>query len=267
MTRRDLESQIDFFIDIQRHTPYSEEVVLPTQSGKELLDHVISLNKVTVEKDSLGDIISLSGSAILEMRYYRNNILHMYILPSLVCRILDKTAKITTDAIVEQCQTIMAVIRNDFYLWQDEQAIQEQTLSVLKHLEELSIAKQSKADFWSLNATTAQHACVQVIGECIDETIQRLAIVTSLSGRLTPITKAELENKVVAIAKRLSVINNINAPEFIDKKAQSVLINALKSQGFLSDEQGKLVANESLKDFRTTINNLIEIAVLQSIAR
>ncbi|WP_448547043.1 glycerol-3-phosphate 1-O-acyltransferase PlsB [Thalassotalea fusca] len=268
MTRSDLEAQIDFFIDVQKFTPYSNETVIPEQSGKEILDHVISLNKVTVEHDSLGDIISLTGSALLEMRYYRNNILHLYILPSLVCRILDKTPKTTTAVIVEQTQAIINVIRNDFYLWQDNTTIAAQVESVLAHLASLSIAKHSKADFWSLDATTEQHACIRVIGECVDETIQRLAIVTSLSGRLTPVSRADLESKVVAIAKRLSVINNINAPEFIDKKAQSVLINALKQQGHLvDDEQGKLVADESLKEFRTIVNNLIEISVLQSIAR
>ena len=267
MTRYDLESQIDFFIDVQKHTPYSDEIVLPAQSGKELLDHVIALNKVSVEHDSLGDIISLSGSAVLEMRYYRNNILHMYILPSLVCRILDKSPKVTTASIVAQCRAILNVIHTDFYLWQENDVIETQVTSVLRHLASLSIAKHTKADFWSLAATTAQHACVQVIGECIDETIQRLAIVTSLSGRLAPIAKADLEGKTVAIAKRLSVINNINAPEFTDKKAQSVLINALRTNGYLTDEEGKLNTSESLATLRTTINNLIEISVLQSIAR
>jgi len=268
MTRSDLEAQIDFFINVQKNTPYSDETVIPEASGKEILDHVISLNKVTVEHDSLGDIISLSGSALLEMRYYRNNILHLYILPSLVCRILDKIPKATTAIIIEQTQAIINVIRNDFYLWQDNATIAAQVESVLAHLASLSIAKHSKADFWSLDATTEQHACIRVIGECIDETIQRLAIVTSLSGRLTPVSRADLESKVVAIAKRLSVINNINAPEFIDKKAQSVLINALKQQGYLVDDvQGKLVADNSLKELRTMVNNLIEISVLQSIAR
>ena len=56
-------------------------------------------NKVTVNQDSYGDIISLSEKATLEMRYYRNNILHSYILPALICRLLDRHSKINEESL------------------------------------------------------------------------------------------------------------------------------------------------------------------------
>jgi len=109
---------------------------------------------------------------------------------------------------------------------------------------------------------------VNLLRECANETLQRLAIITTLIKRLSPITKNEFSEKVVAIAKRLSVLNNINAPEFIDKKAQMTLINAMREQGFIGkDEDGKLVANSTLDILREHVSNLVDIAVLQSILR
>jgi glycerol-3-phosphate O-acyltransferase len=106
------------------------------------------------------------------------------------------------------------------------------------------------------------------LAECVDESLQRLAIITSLISRLGPISKRDLEAKVVAIAKRLSVLNNINAPEFIDKRAQATLINSIREQGYISmNDDGLLVASDSMPDIKATVINLVDIEVLQSIAR
>ncbi|WP_339366103.1 hypothetical protein, partial [Vallitalea maricola] len=66
------------------------QLTVPEETGAELLTHVISLNKVTITEDSFGSLVSLSETANTEMRYYRNNILHTYVVPALVCRLLDK---------------------------------------------------------------------------------------------------------------------------------------------------------------------------------
>ena len=268
LAQRELELQLDFFLKIQQCAPYSAELTLPEMDGKALLSEAIKLNKVTVNKDSFGDIISLSDSAALEMSYYRNNILHAYILPSLVCRILTKTAKISVENLQQQIVQIMLLIKTDFFLWQDKVAINSQVAKVVDCLNKQGLVNQSKAGYWSVNHEQNALSQLQLLGECVDETLQRLAIITSLITRLAPINKADLEQKVVAIAKRLSVLNNINAPEFIDVKAQAALINEMNNQQLIaSDDEQRLVPNSTLDALKSTVTNLVDITVLQSIAR
>ena len=95
-----------------------------------------------------------------------------------------------------------------------------------------------------------------------------LTIIASLISQLAPIAKKDLEQKVVAIAKRLSVLNNINAPEFIDSKAQSALINEMKNQALITNNDEQLIVpNSTLDVLKSTVRNLVDISVLQSIAR
>ena len=268
LSKVDLETQLDFFLMMQRKSPYSKQLSIPEETGEAILAHVISLGKVTVNDDSFGAIISLSESATLEMRYYRNNILHVYMLPALICRILERTAKISKDELNAHVQRLMALIKNDLFLWQTPEIINQQVESTLQTLVEANIAKESNAGYISLTDDTELLTNIRTMGECIDETMQRFAIITSLVNRLAPIAKAELEEQVVSIAKRLSVLNNINAPEFIDKKAQATLINAMKTHGYLGvDDDGKLVANSTLENVRAIVTTLVDIEVLQSIAR
>ena len=128
--------------------------------------------------------------------------------------------------------------------------------------------KKSKAGFWSLTDDVSLLSQIHTLAECVDESLQRLAIITSLISRLGPISKRDLEAKVVAIAKRLSVLNNINAPEFIDKRAQATLISSIREQGYITmNADGLLVASDSMADIKATVINLVDIEVLQSIAR
>lgn len=106
------------------------------------------------------------------------------------------------------------------------------------------------------------------MAECMDESLQRLAIITSLVTRLAPLTRRDLEQKVVAIAKRLAVLNNITAPEFIDKKAQATLINTMREHGYIEfNTDGLLITTDTMKQLKSSITNLVDIEVLQSIAR
>lgn len=268
LTKAELIIQLDFFLSLQRAAPYHKELTVPEQTGAELLAHVITLNKVTVNQDSFGEIISLTESATLELRYYRNNILHTFVVPSLVCRLLERNAKINEEDLITQIQRLVQLLKTDLFLWQSADDIKEQVQTICQFLADENIAKQSKAGFWSLNNTSDAQATVRLMAECVNETMQRFAIITSLLSRLAPIAKSELDEKVVAIAQRLSVLNNINAPEFIDKKAQSTLILAMKEQGYImQDEDDKLIDSSTLGLLKGSVSNLVDIEVLQSIMR
>ena len=268
LSKADLEKQLDFMLDMQRQAPYSQYMTIPSESGAEILAHVISLNKVTVCDDSFGTIISLTDSASLEMRYYRNNILHTFALIALVCQLLTHHSKITHQQLVEQTINLLGTLKDDLFLWQTPEQITDQVQQVLTALEANHLVKQTKAHFWSLTADTEHLGQVNLLAECMDESLQRLAIVSSLVTRLAPVTKRDLEEKVVAIAKRLAVLNNITAPEFIDKRAQATLISTMRELGYIdANDEGLLVATENMTELKSTINNLVSIEVLQSIAR
>ena len=268
LSKSELESQLDFFLMLQRSAPYSTELTVPPESGTELLAEVIALNKVTVNEDSFGEIISLDESATLEMRYYRNNILHTYVLHAFVCRVLECNAKVSTSTIVKQVQILLQLIKSELFLWGSDDEMRTNIETTLSVLSELNIAQQNDDGNWSLMEDNNLRSKARILAECIDETIQRFAIICSLIYRLSPIDKASFEEKVVSIAKRLCVLNNISAPEFIDKKAQSMLISSMQKLGYIDrNEDGQLVPTESLKPLKDIVVNLTDIEVLQSIAR
>jgi glycerol-3-phosphate O-acyltransferase len=268
LSKIELEKQLDFFLAIQKQAPFSEQITIPEETGEQLLAHVISLNKITVTEDSFGTIISLTDIACLEMRYYRNNILHAYIVPSMVFRLLERHNKINETELITKTQQLVFLLKEELFLYQTKEQLTEQVMLLLNTISSMALASRSKSGFWSLTDDTTLLSNARLMGECVDESLQRLAIITLLSSRLAPLSRRNLETKVVAIAKRLSVLNNINAPEFIDTKAQATLIGSMREQGYIQmNDEGLLVTTETMEDIKAIIINLVDIEVLQSIAR
>ncbi len=266
LTKTELIKQLDFFLAIQQQAPYSELSTLPDCSGAALLASVIELNKVTITTDSYGEVISLTGKNALEMSYYRNNILHTYVVPALVCSMLTHHSKVTQAQLLADIKVLVSLIKKDLFLWQTSDDVEQQVTQVIELLLQEGIAKQSNAGFLSLVDDAEAKAKVRLISLSINETLQRFAILTGLLADKAPITRNELEKEAVVVAKRLAVINHVKAPEFTDKKAQTTLINAMKDEGYIdNNEQSKLVTNEGFTHLQQLIETLVDIDVLQSI--
>lgn len=266
LTRKELEDQLDFFLHLQRTAPFSNEMYIPQESGKELIESAIKLNKVDVADDNLGQIISISPQACLEMSYYRNNIIHAYMLPSVVCRLLKTYDKLTTVEIDNKVEQLAQLIRAELFLWQDHDNIVSQTEAILASLQQQDLIKQSKAGYWSINNDNNKSYLLNLMSACISETVQRYTIVLNIIKQTAPISRSALESDATTLAKRMSKLHNINAPEFIDKKAQAGIVNALREYDYIeSDDQGCFIANKKLSDLDQTLAHLIDPDVLQSI--
>ncbi|WNC68905.1 glycerol-3-phosphate 1-O-acyltransferase PlsB [Thalassotalea nanhaiensis] len=266
LTRKELEEQLDFFLGLQRSAPFSKEMYIPEESGKQLVDSVIRLNKVDVCDDKLGQIISLSEQACLEMSYYRNNIVHAYMLPSVVCRLLRTYDKLTTEEIDHKVEQLAQLIKAELYLWQSHDNIIEQTEAILATLQTQGLIKLSKAGYWSINEDCSSAYMLNLMSACISETVQRYTIVLNIIKQAAPISRSSLESDATTLAQRMSKLHNINAPEFIDRKAQAAVVNALREYGYIeSDETGCFIATDRLTELNETLEHLIEPDVLQSI--
>ena len=265
LSGRELEKQLDFFIKIQTLAPYSDQVNIPEESGASLLTHVIDLNKVTVNKDSLGEIISLSPVGILEMQYYRNNILHLYMLPALVSRLILSQNKIKVPILITQINTLITLIKADLFLSYTDNTLNIQISQILNVFLEEQLITISKADIITVTGDL-QKSELYLLAQTCNETLQRFAIILSVMKNTDGIDKKSLEHQSIAIAQRLSTLNNINDHEFINNKVQNNIINTIESEGYIQENcSGQYLKSDSFEHLYKIIMPLISNDVQQSI--
>jgi len=246
LTREQLTEQIDCYLDIMRNVPYANDSTVPSTTASGLIDHALQMNKFEVEKDTIGDIIILPREQAVLMTYYRNNIAHMLMLPSLMAAIITQHRRISRQELLRHVETLYPMLKTELFLrWnQDELAAELDKLTQELLRQGLISVKEDE-----LHINPARSRTLQLLAAGARETLQRYAITFWLLSANPSINRGTLEKESRTLAQRLSVLHGINAPEFFDKAVFSSLVSTLRDEGYISDT-GDAEPGETMKVYQ-----------------
>ena len=267
LTREELISQMDIYTTILREVPYSLDSYVPTESGAELWQLASKQDKFTIVSDSMGKLIRLEGNKAIAMTYYRNNIMHMVIVPAIVAALAVSREKFLAAEAVSLLQQLHPLLQDELFISHDSDSLSIWVAALLQQFTDMKLIRQNPDGSYRAPVRESQYYFqLQLLARGASETLQRYSIVLELLQQAQPIARAELEQQAVALAERLSALHGISAPEFFDKKVLTGLIATLKAQTYIDvDAQGHLVADHRVGEFSDRIDTLIEPAVLQTI--
>ncbi|MFS1918901.1 MULTISPECIES: glycerol-3-phosphate 1-O-acyltransferase PlsB [unclassified Vibrio] len=233
LSRDSLVSQINCYLSLLKNVPYSATFTVPKDSAEELVKHAESLNKFLIESDSMGDIISLNRHQSILMTYYRNNIIHLFALPSLIAQMTIRQRGLSIDAIQENVAAIYPFLKKELFLSYEEDKLEGVVSNIIEELVNQGMLVISD-DEVTINQSNSQ--ALMLLGRTISETLQRYSIALNLLAENPDLDKSDLEQKSQDIAQRLGRLQGINAPEFFDKGVFASMFATLKQQQYLDND-------------------------------
>ncbi|AUI65151.1 MULTISPECIES: glycerol-3-phosphate 1-O-acyltransferase PlsB [Glaesserella] len=262
LTREQLIEQVESYMQLFKHVPYTNDVTLPTDSAETMLDHVIKLPRsgVISEKDNFGEIIRLERQSAVLMTYYRNNIQHLFVLPSLVASIVLHHEAVAKDLIIQSVNRIYPFLQAELFMHFKTADVRGHIEAILAEFVAQNLIK-NESDMFVINRQRIRSLQLHASG--VRELLQRYYISLSILIEQPEMSRNTLEKESRSIAQRLSVLHGINAPEFFDKALFSTFSNTLKDQGYF-DEEGNTVV-EKVKSTEELIRGLISIEVQHTI--
>jgi glycerol-3-phosphate O-acyltransferase len=232
LTREQLIEQLECYTQLLRNVPYSPEATVPDLSAEALLDHAMGMNKFETEQDNIGDIIILPREQAVLMTYYRNNIQHMLVMPSLIAAIVQQHREISEAELLRQVALVYPMLKSELFLRWSTNELPELIQSLCNEMARQGLITQQDGQ---VQMTTARYRTLQLLAAGIRETLQRFAITFSILSAKPTINRGTLEKESRTLAQRLSVLHGINAPEFFDKAVFSALVLTLRDEGYISD--------------------------------
>ncbi|MGB1298600.1 MAG: glycerol-3-phosphate 1-O-acyltransferase PlsB [Psychrobium sp.] len=261
IAKNNLITQLDWYLDLLRSVPYTQGVTIPEVSGAELLEQAIELDKFTVTNDELGDVISLSVSGAVTMTYYRNNILHLFALPSLVAAGLVYKNFTTKAQLQDLVQSLYPLIQNELFLGLAQEDLNSYVDAIVDNMKQARLIELSDEKI-SVNSNTKTQLII--MAQHIQETLQRYAIVLKIMQKKPTIERSALSHDSHVLAQRLSNIHGINAPEFFDKNVLSTFITGLKELDYFTGEHDEH-NSEEVAQLVNTVTGLLRPTVLATI--
>ncbi|MEY4474727.1 MAG: glycerol-3-phosphate O-acyltransferase [Pseudomonadota bacterium] len=232
LTREQLLEQLDCYMQLLRNVPYAQDVTVPDKTPEKLLNHALNMNKFEVEKDNIGDIIILPREQAVLMTYYRNNIQHLLILPSLIASMVMHQRRITRAELLRQVSMIYPMLKAELFLHYSKDQLPQALDTLIDELVRQQLICDKGTEV-VLNPGRIRP--LQLLAAGVRETLQRYAITLSLLSANPSINRGALEKESRIMAQRLSVLHGINAPEFFDKAVFSTLVATLREEGYISD--------------------------------
>jgi glycerol-3-phosphate O-acyltransferase len=268
----DLERQLELYQQLLRDAPYSPLVTVTADSGSQMIRYAEAMGVLERQKHPLGDIMRMDVQNAVLATYYRNNILHLFAMPSLLACAFVGNARLRTIDIQRLVWRVYPYISAELYLRWDEAQVSGVTDSLLETFLNLNLL-QSNADRseWQRPPPTSLEAIrLSVLAQATIQTIERyyLAIALLLQAGSGSITRESLEERCHLMAQRMSVLYGLNSPEFFDKSLFRNFIELLRKRQVIQiSEDDRLLFGEPLlgvaADAQLVLSEQIRHSILQ----
>ncbi len=245
-----LEQQLRLYLDILQTVPMSEKITITDLSPIEIVGYGIELGVIVKRTHTLGDIITVSDDSAILLTYFRNNVSHLFAVPSFIASCFQINPKLTRKRIKALFKALYPYLRSELFLpWNDAEveAVIEDNIEILKTRQLITgNLNLKRALGGSLSA-----ASLSLLGRGMLQTFQRYFITVAVlvkngSGTLS---RTELEKLCTLTAQRISLLHEFDAPEFYDKTLFRQFIRNLSKNGILKrSEDGKLIFDEILEE-------------------
>jgi len=247
----DLERQIDLYRALLRGFPYSDRITLTDLSGAGIIAYGEAMKMLQRQKHALGDILRMSDESAVLATYFRNNVLHLFAMPSLLACVFSSNAEVRHDDIHRLAWRIYPYIAAELFLpWSESElpAVVDGVLECMRHRG--LIEPNAERTLWRRPPPSSGEAMqLSVLAQATIQTIERyyLAIAQLVAAGSGEITQSVLEERCQVNAQRIAMLYGLNSPEFFDRTLFENFIDLLRRRGVIrSSAAGKLEFDEVL---------------------
>ena len=271
MDERALMNQIDLYRTLLQNCPYSNNVVLSQFNGKEAIEHAEAMNVLQRRRHPLGDLLYLSPEHAVLLTYFRNNIIHQFVLPSLIASFCQHNFAVSKERIIAFINAIYPFLKAELFLRWEKDEVADMTSHWIETLRACDLLVNTEHDIPLLripNFTSPNHAKLVTLGGIIEQSLERHFITLALllkhdSGN---VTKEELEEQCCLMAQRLSFLFEFSAPEFFDKVLFRNFIDTLLQQQLIQENStGSIVFDKTLEIIFEEMRLILSSDVRQAI--
>ena len=190
------------------------------------------------KKHELGDIIFIDPAKTMLMPYYRNNILHLFVLPSVIACCFNTSRTIDREKIQKLTSLDFPYLKTELFLNYNKDELNDAVDNTLAKMvdEELLIRNDVLDVYTQPGSGTTQFNQLDSLGKIISPILELYYLTIAILARKSRdnITVAQATDLSYLMAQRVSLIHELNAPDFADKQLISGLI-------------GELINNDNLK--------------------
>ena len=217
----ELIAQLELYQRLLREAPYSPLVTVTTESGDAMIRYAEKMGMLERHKHKLGDIVRMNAENAVLATYYRNNVLHLFALPSLLACAFVGNSSMRASDIQRLVWRVYPYVCAELFLRWDETTVHSvvEWMLVVFERQGLLVGNEDRTVWTRPVPTSLEAVRLSLLAQASIQTLERYYIAVALLLRVGSgvITLGTLEERCVLVAQRMAVLYGLNSPEFFDK--------------------------------------------------
>lgn len=277
MGEADLARQLELYASLLRQAPYSPRVWVTGSDGAAMIRYGESLGILRRQRHELGDVVQMPVEKSILTSYFRNNALHLLLMPSLLaCAFLSNPAVPRAD-LQRLARRVYPYVADEYFLrWSEEElpgVVDELLEDLFNH--GLLTASEDRAVWHRPPAETPEAVQLSVLAQVTVPILERyyLALALLLKAGAGRLSQEALERQCQLMAQRMALLYEINSPEFFDRALFQNFLALLRERKVLwVDAEGRLEFDAAMleaivSDAQMVLNEQVRNSILQVVHR
>lgn len=265
-------SSLKHFLQLcsQLHNDLSYEGSSPSceKNPEKLIQEAEKLKLITRLKHPYGDLLQLNEKQSLLMTWYRNNILHLFALPSLIAFCFNQHPQQNRTQLYRHVEQLYPLLKKELFLPWPITELPQQFDRLLDWFltKDLIIQQDNRLQINSQDQDKA--TLIKMLARPIQPTLERgyLMLALLLHHGSGMFTAKQLEDETQILAQRLSMLHGLNAPEYFHKPLFQQLVQVLLDLNYLKEDSHQyLLFDQALELLSQECRSLFDPALRHSI--
>lgn len=249
MDEGELVQTLNLYLSLIKHLNYSDYITLPQHDAIQQVHHAEALGLVRRRKHEMGDFIYLDNAHVVLLTYYRNNIIHLLVLPSLIACCFINSATLGREKIIRYIKIAYLFLKSELFLPWSSAELESTINTLLKCMsgEEMLVYSEGSEIYSRPRIGTEQHAQLSTLAKVISPVLELYYMIFALLAEhgSDTLSRDRLEELCHLMAQRLSLMYEINSPDFFDKKLIANFIDSLIKLDYVNvNDSDKLEISE-----------------------
>jgi glycerol-3-phosphate O-acyltransferase len=267
MLEADLRSQLALYLSMLRVAPYSPRMTLTDLDAAAII--ALGVERGLLVRGDDGTL-ALSPQSVGTMPYYRNNVLHVVALPSLLACCFLSSESQDTASVQRIVARLYPYLSGELFLRWDEAGLPQAVAGQLDALRGAGLLSAAGESWRAAPAGSTEAMQLSLLAQPMLQTIERYYMVIALLLRAgsAQVTQPELSRQCQEMAQRMVTLYGFYSPEFFDRSLFDGFVGLLRRRGVIrADGEGRLIFDEDLpliaEDARLVLSEQLRHSILQ----
>ncbi len=258
VSQQELERQIRMNHQLLATLYRTSNVVIPPLDPIDTIEHAKRLGFIIQRKDDIGPLIFIKRGQSAPLTYFRNNIAHLLILPSLIASAFSNSTARSTKSIQELVQLAYPYLQEEFFI--KDEASDARIVSTLNTMKDMSLLESTEGGWRRAPAGTPEAISLLHLAASVTPSLERyyLTIAILEFAPEQSISRKELHARVESCAKRLALTHGKIEGDLYDKHLLKTFLGTLEQRHHLREKEGFLSVHADLEALESKARTLLQ---------